>query len=57
MDYNKFLYNEIDELNLQNNEEESLEQEFLNLKNYDKLKNELNIYHHIVSSEHDSLIR
>ena len=56
LDYNKFLYNEIDELNLQNNEEESLEQEFLNLKNYDKLKNELNNYHHIVSSEHDSLI-
>ena len=41
-DYNKFLYSEIDELNLQNNEEEGLEQEFMNLKNYDKLKNELN---------------
>ena len=51
LDYNKFLYNEIDELNLQNNEEESLEQEFLNLKNYDKLKNELNNYDvHVITS-------
>ena len=55
-DYNKFLYGEIDELNLQNNEEEGLEQEFINLKNYDKLKNELNEYHQIVYGEHHSLI-
>ena len=55
-DYNKFLYVEIDELNLQNNEEEGLEQEFINLKNYDKLKNELNEYNQIVYGEHYSLI-
>ena len=55
-DYNKFLYSEIDELNLQNNEEEGLEQEFINLKNYDKLKNELNEYQQIIYGEHYSLI-
>ena len=55
-DYNKFLYSEIDELNLQNNEEEGLEQEFMNLKNYDKLKNELNEYQQIIYGEHYSLI-
>ncbi len=55
-DYNKFLYREIDELNLQNNEEEGLEQEFINLKNYDKLKNELNEYQQIIYGEHYSLI-
>ena len=55
-DYNKFLYSEIDELNLQNNEEEDLEQEFINLKNYDKLKSELNEYQQIIYGEHNSLI-
>ena len=55
-DYNKFLFSEIDELNLQNNEEEGLEQEFINLKNYDKLKNELNEYQQIIYGEHYSLI-
>ena len=55
-DYNKFLYSEIEELELQNNEEEGLEQEFINLKNYDKLKNELNEYNQIVYGEHYSLI-
>ena len=55
-DYNKFLYSEIDELKLKNNEEEGLEQEFINLKNYDKLKNELNEYNQIVYGEHYSLI-
>jgi len=55
-DYNKFLYGEIDELNLQNNEEEGLEQEFMNLKNYDKLKNELGEYQQIIYGEHYSLI-
>ena len=55
-DYNKFLFSEIDELNLQDNEEEGLEQEFINLKNYDKLKSELNEYQQIIYGEHYSLI-
>ena len=45
IDYNRFIYNEIDQLGLKDGEKNLLEEKFNSLKNFDKIKSLLDDFH------------
>ena len=45
IDYNRFIYNEIDQLGLKDGEKKLLEEKFNSLKNFDKIKSFLDDFH------------
>ena len=45
IDYNRFIYNEIDQLGLKDGEKKLLEEKFNSLKNFDKIKSLLDDFH------------